>query len=176
MNGTDDLARDFLSRGECGAPDRDHRGHICHLDRGDTRHPPGRAAAYLGGLADAISGRLIDVAQSVPTIMLVTLVNTAVKKAVTNLFDAAYQATGFEFFKGIILLDYLITLAAIASVSWPVLYAAHSRRDLVAARARLCRRQPALRGCLGLRILLRHIVPNALGPIIVAGTFGFSTP
>jgi ABC-type dipeptide/oligopeptide/nickel transport system permease subunit len=133
----------------------------------------GGVAAYLGGLADSIVGRVIDVAQSVPTIMLAILVDAAVKKPVSNLFEAAYGVTGFGFLRGSILLDYLITLAAIAAVSWPA-YARLIRGQIFSLRQQSYVEAARATGVPGGRILLRHIVPNALGPIIVAATFGFS--
>ena len=105
--------------------------------------------------------------------MLALLVDTAVKRPVANAFEAAYQATGLEFFRGSILLDYLITLAAIAAVSWPA-YARLIRGQIFSLRERGYVEAARATGVPGGRILLRHIVPNALGPIIVAATFGFS--
>ena len=171
--GTDDLGRDFLSRVMWGARTAIIVATFVTSISVSLGVLLGGAAAYLGGLADAVVGRLIDVAQSVPTIMLALLVNTAVKKPVASAFEVAYQATGLEFFKGSILLDYLITLAAIAVVSWPT-YARLIRGQILSLRVRGYVEAARATGVPGTRILLRHIVPNALGPIIVAATFGFS--
>src|SRR5438093_1810871 len=118
--GTDDLGRDFLSRVMWGARTAIIVATFVTSIAVTLGILLGGVAAYLGGFADSVVGRLVDVAQSVPTIMLALLVDTAVKKPVANAFEAAYQLTGLEFFRGSILLDYLITLAAIAAVSWPV--------------------------------------------------------
>jgi peptide/nickel transport system permease protein len=171
--GTDDLGRDFLSRVMWGARTAIIVASFVTSVSVTLGILLGGVAAYLGGLADAIVGRLIDVAQSVPTIMLAILVDAAVKKPVSNAFEVAYQTTGVEFFKGSILLDYLITLAAIAAVSWPG-YARLIRGQILSLRVRCYVEAARATGVPGGRILLRHIVPNALGPIIVAATFGFS--
>jgi peptide/nickel transport system permease protein len=171
--GTDDLGRDFLSRVMWGARTAIIVATFVTSISVTLGILLGGAAAYLGGLADSIVGRLIDVAQSVPTIMLALLVDAAVKRPVANAFEVAYQATGLEFFRGSILLDYLITLAAIAAVSWPA-YARLIRGQIFSLRVRGYVEAARATGVPGGRILLRHIVPNALGPIIVAATFGFS--
>src|SRR5439155_25859519 len=101
------------------------------------------------------------------------LVHTAVKRPVANAFEVMFQAAGLEFFWGSILLDYLITLAAIAAVSWPA-YARLIRGQIFSLRQQGYVEAARATGVPGGRILLRHIVPNALGPIIVAATFGFS--
>jgi ABC-type dipeptide/oligopeptide/nickel transport system permease subunit len=172
--GTDDLGRDFLSRVMWGARTAIIVASFVTTIAVTLGIILGGVAAYLGGFADSIVGRLIDVAQSVPTIMLALLVDTAVKRPVANAFDAAYRATGLEFFRGSILLDYLITLAAIAAVSWPT-YARLIRGQIFSLRERGYVEAARATGVPGGRILLRHIVPNALGPIIVAATFGFSS-
>jgi ABC-type dipeptide/oligopeptide/nickel transport system permease subunit len=172
--GTDDLGRDCLSRVMWGARTAIIVATFVTSIAVTLGILLGGVAAYLGGLADSIVGRLVDVAQSVPTIMLALLVDTAVKRPVANAFELAYQATGLEFFRGSILLDYLITLAAIAAVSWPA-YARLIRGQILSIRVRGYVEAARATGVPGGRILLRHIVPNALGPIIVAATFGFSS-
>ena len=67
--------------------------------------------------------------------MLALLVHTAVKRPVANAFEVMFQAAGLEFFWGSILLDYLITLAAIAAVSWPA-YARLIRGQIFSLRER----------------------------------------
>jgi len=67
--------------------------------------------------------------------MLALLVHTAVKRPVANAFEVMFQAAALEFFWGSILLDYLITLAAIAAVSWPA-YARLIRRQIFSLRER----------------------------------------
>jgi ABC-type dipeptide/oligopeptide/nickel transport system permease subunit len=171
--GTDDLGRDFLSRVMWGARTAIIVASFVTSISVTLGIVLGGIAAYLGGLADSIVGRLIDVAQSVPIIMLALLVDTAVKRPVATAFALAYQTTGLEFFRGSILLDYLITLAAIAAVSWPA-YARLIRGQIFSLRERGYVEAARATGVPGGRILLRHIVPNALGPIIVAATFGFS--
>jgi peptide/nickel transport system permease protein len=171
--GTDSLGRDFLSRVLWGARTAIIVASFVTSISVTFGILLGGVAAYLGGFADSVIGRVIDVAQSVPTIMLAILVDAAVKKPVSNVFEAAYQATGIEFFRGSILLDYLITLAAIAAVSWPA-YARLIRGQIFSLRQQGYVEAARATGVPGVRILLRHIVPNALGPIIVAATFGFS--
>ncbi len=171
--GTDHLGRDFFSRILWGA-----RTALAvavtvttlSLFLGVTL---GGIAAYQGGGVDWTIGRLIDVTLSIPTIMLLILVDATLQKPFSRAFQAVYVITGIEFFKGAIILNYLITMAAIAVVTWPI-YARLIRGQILSLREREYVEAARSVGASSSRILARHVVPNGLGPVIVAATFGFS--
>ncbi|MCW5883285.1 MAG: ABC transporter permease, partial [Anaerolineae bacterium] len=133
----------------------------------------GGVAAYQGGVVDWTVGRLVDVTLSIPTIMLLILVDATLQKPFSRAFRSIYDATGIEFFKGAIILNYLITMAAIAVVTWPI-YARLIRGQILSLREREYVEAARSVGASSSRILTRHVVPNGLGPVIVAATFGFS--
>ena len=172
--GTDDLGRDFLSRLMWGAQTAMLVATVVTGIAATLGVVLGGVAAYRGGWVDWLVGRLVDVTQSIPTIMLAILVDATLQKSVTNLFKQLYTSTGLEIFKGSLVINYLVTMSAIAFVTWPT-YARLIRSQILSIREREYVEAARSVGASGGRILMRHIVPNALGPIIVAATFGFSS-
>lgn len=172
--GTDDLGRDFLSRILWGARTAILVATMVTSIAATIGVTLGGIAAYNRGAVDWIIGRLIDVTQSIPTIMLAILVDATLQKWVSNVFRSIYTATGIEFFKGSLIINYLVTMSSIAFVAWPA-YARLLRSQILSIREREYVEAARSVGASSARILVRHILPNALGPIIVAATFGFSS-
>lgn len=105
----------------------------------------GLLAGYHGRWADQLIGWLVDVMLSFPSILLALIVVAALGPGVTNVVGA-------------------VAIASIPS------YARLVRGQVLSAR-----RQPYVRaavtvGCSNLRVVVRHIVPNILGPILVLAT------
>ncbi len=172
--GTDDLGRDLLSRVLWGARTAIIVAIFVTSISVSIGIILGGISAYLAGGVDWSIGRLIDVTQSIPTIMLAILVNAAFKRPVEGVFDSLYQSTHLDIFQGSTLLSYFVTLGAIAAVSWPG-YARLIRGQILSLRTQEYVTAAKAVGVPTLRTLMRHIVPNALGPVIVAATFGFSS-
>jgi peptide/nickel transport system permease protein len=172
--GTDALGRDLLSRVLWGARTAILVGIFVTSISVTLGIVLGGMAAYLAGATDWIVGRLIDVTLSIPSIMLAILVNAAFKKPFEIAFDGFYQTTHNTIFQGSNSVSYFVTLAAIAAVSWPG-YARLIRGQILALRTQEYVTAAHAVGVPTFRTLMRHIVPNALGPIIVAATFGFSS-
>ncbi len=124
----------------------------------------GSVAGYRGGRLDAVLMRSVDVLYGLPYVLLVVLINLALKPALTrgaNWVLPADQAAGAA--------DVLTLLLAIGSVSWLTL----SR--VVRGQVLSLRGQPfveAARAC-GAgpgHIMRRHLLPNLIGPIVVYTT------
>jgi peptide/nickel transport system permease protein len=111
----------------------------------------GALAGYFGGVLDAIVARLIETLTAFPTLILVLVVQALVAEPSLSTM-----------------------LAAIAFTRWPEVarlvraevILASSQDYVVAARAL---------GAGPWRILRRHVVPNAVAPILVAATFGLAS-
>ena len=106
----------------------------------------GVIAGYMGGAIDAILMRIVDAASSIPTLLLLIVVIALWKDI------------------GILFLTMLIAGVAWFTVSRLVRAETLAVRDadfVVAARAL---------GSPSWRILVRHVLPNVVGPAIVAGT------
>lgn len=130
----------------------------------------GAAAGYAGGNTDAGMMRIVDVLYGLPYILLVVLINIALKPAFMWLFiriapegDAAAFAA-----------DLTTLLVAIGGVSWLTM----SR--VIRGQVLSLRAQPfieAARAC-GLhpvRIFVVHLLPNLVGPIVVYTTLTVPT-
>jgi peptide/nickel transport system permease protein len=172
--GTDDLGRDLLSRVLWGARTAIIVGIFVTSISVALGVVLGGMSAYLAGGVDWSVGRLIDVTQSIPSIMLAILVNAAFKRPVEGLFEGLRLSTGLDIFQGSTLLSYFVTLGAIAVVSWPG-YARLIRGQILFLRTQEYVTAARAVGVPNFRTLMLHIVPNAMGPIIVAATFGFSS-
>jgi len=145
--GTDHLARDVLSRLLYGARISLTVGFLAVAISVTVGTVLGAVAGYVGGRTDAFIMRFVDVVISFPRlVLLITIV-------------AVFEP-------GILVIVLVLGLTLWPSTARLVRGEALSLRErefVTAARA------------LGLprrRILARHVIPNALGPVIVAATLG----
>jgi peptide/nickel transport system permease protein len=110
----------------------------------------GILAGYLGGAVDAVIDRVIELFLTLPGLLLLILAAAIARPSV----------------KSIILI--------LGLFGWPVL-ARLVRGEYIAAKERDYVQAAETVGCSWLRIALRHILPNAMAPIIVSGTLLFAT-
>ena len=109
--------------------------------------PIGAVAAYAGGFWDNLLMRFTDVMYAFPDLLFVIIFMAAFGPNLKNIF----LAIG------------LVNWVGMARLTRGQLLSLKEKEFVEAARAI---------GCPTWRILLRHLMPNALGPIIVAVTFG----
>jgi peptide/nickel transport system permease protein len=110
----------------------------------------GAVAGYFGGWSDSVISRLIDVILSFPSLILILVLVSLLGPGVGNLM----------FVLGIL--------------GWPPIarivrgeFVRLRYQDFVVAARTVGVRDP--------RIIMRHILPNAIGPVLVAATFGMAT-
>ncbi|WP_293865535.1 ABC transporter permease [uncultured Alsobacter sp.] len=119
----------------------------------------GLLAGYLGGWVDALIMRVGDVILSLPTILLALLVAGIARV----LFPAA---SGAEWAP-------VILIAAIAIHEW-VQYARTVRAATMVESERDYVRAVKVIGLPAHRIMLRHILPNVMGPVLVIATINLA--
>ena len=82
--------------------------------------------------------------------------------------------TGFPLFADTTWLDLLVVFGGLAFVSWPG-YARLIRGQIFSLREEQYIEAAKSVGVTELKIAVRHLLPNALGPVIVTLTFSFSS-
>lgn len=132
----------------------------------------GGISAYAGGRVDTIIMRMADVFMSFPSLLLALFIDATVKKPIAKAAFALSQSTHNPMFANTVLLDYMIVFGALALASWPwdarlirgQILSVREEDYVLAARAI---------GAKTGHILRRHVIPNALSPLIVAMSAGF---
>ncbi len=145
--GTDQLGRDVLSRIIYGARISMLVGLGAQVIIVLIGVPIGALSGYLGGRTDLALTRIVDVMYAFPRLLFVILVMSMLGAGLANIF-IAIGVTGW---------------VGIARQTRAQVLALKEKEFADAARAL---------GAAGGRVLARHIVPNALSPIVVAVTFG----
>lgn len=145
--GTDDLGRDILSRIIHGARVSLQVGFVAvsiSLIIGGTL---GALAGFYGGKLDNVVMRFMDVLLAIPSILLAIAIVSAFGGGLVNVMIAVGIATIPVYAR--------IVKASVISIK--------EQEFIEAARAI---------GARDSRIIIRHILPNSLAPIIVQGTLG----
>ena len=131
----------------------------------------GTIAGFFGGKIDSILMWLTDVTMSVPGLLLAILINASIKPPISNFFDQLYQSTKNPFFLNTYLIDFVIVFGAIALISWPG-YARIIRGQILSLRQQVFVEAAVSMGSGFGHLIRKHLVPNAIGPIVVTVTQG----
>lgn len=143
--GTDNLGRDVLSRTIYGARVSLTVGVAAAALAGSLGVLLGLLAGYLGGWWDALVSRLADVQQAIPFLILAIAVAVIVGPSLTNVVLVLAVTTWVSYFR--------VVRAEVLSV----------RESLLVDAARVL-------GASMPRIVLRHVLPNVSGSVIVIGS------
>ncbi len=145
--GTDTVGRDQLSRLIYGARISLSVGIFVQVIILAIGIPIGAIAAYAGGAVDNLLMRITDVMYAFPDLLFVIIFMAAFGPSLKNIFIAIG----------------LVNWVGMARLTRGQLLSLKEKEFVEAARAM---------GTPTWRILFRHLLPNALGPIIVSVTFG----
>jgi oligopeptide transport system permease protein len=145
--GTDQLGRDMLSRMIYGARVSMLVGLGAQVVIVLIGVPIGALAGWMGGRVDTLLTRFIDVMYAFPRLLFVILVMSMLGAGLLNIF------------------------IAIGLTGW-VGIARQTRAQVLALRQKEFVEGARALGARSWRLLVRHVLPNALSPIVVAITFG----
>jgi len=148
--GTDDLGRDVFTRIAHGARTSMRVGVVAVGIALVAGSLIGFIAGYAGGVVEGIAMRAMDVLLSFPTILLAVAIVAMRGPGIFNTMIAVG----------------IVAIPAYARISRASTLALKEQDFVLAARAV---------GVPPARILARHIVPNALSPLIVLATLGVAT-
>jgi len=143
--GTDPLGRDMLSRLIFGARVSLSVSLVAIFIGGTIGTVLGLIAGYFGGWTDALIMRLVDIAFSMPTILLALVLAVVVGPS------------------------FRTVIAIVAFLLW-ARYARQVRGEVLSVKERDFVAQARIAGCSHLRILFGHILPNVLNTLIVLAT------
>lgn len=145
--GTDHLGRDVLSRILYGARVSMLVGVVAECIVVAIGVPIGALAGYAGGKTDMVLMRLVDVMYAFPRLLFVIMIMSMLGRGLLNIF------------------------IAIGLTGWVRIARLTRAQILVLKEREFCEAARAL-GATHLAIIARHLLPNALTPIIVSLSFG----
>lgn len=172
--GTDDLGRDVFSRILYGARTAFIVAIVVTAIAVAIGVVVGAAAGYFGGLFDRVVMWLTDVTMSVPNLLLVVVINASLKPPLAAWMEAQYQATLNPMFRNSVWVDFILVFGSMALITWPP-YARLVRAQVLSIRSRPYVTAARALGLPNSTILGRYVLPNALGPLIVAVSAGLGT-
>jgi peptide/nickel transport system permease protein len=165
--GTDEIGRDMLSRILQGARTAVMVAIFVTVINTVLGLVLGTLSAYMGGIVDMTIMRITDILMAFPGLLLVAFVNATMKRPVGLVSLWLYDLTGIAFFENTLVINYLIVLWAISLIGWPGL-ARLVRGQILSLREREFIKAQVAMGSPGWRIMALHLIPNAIGPLIVA--------
>ena len=146
--GTDHVARDVFSRLMYGARVSLSIGFVAVGISVTIGTLLGAVAGYLGGWIDTVVMRFVDMVISFPRLVLLI--------AIVALFDTQ---------------SIFLIVAVLGFTQWPGT-ARIVRGEVLSLREREFVEATRARGFSRRRIILRHVIPNVLAPVIIAATLG----
>jgi ABC-type dipeptide/oligopeptide/nickel transport system permease subunit len=173
--GTDDLGRDVMSRVIYGARTAFLVAVTVTIIALLIGIILGAIAGFYGGVFDKVMMWFTDMTMSVPQLLLVVAINASLKQPVAQWMEATYLQTMNPIWRNSALADFVLVFGSMALISWPP-YARLVRAQVLSIRNRPYVTAARALGLTNGIILRRYVLPNAMGPLIVAVSAGLALP
>jgi len=147
--GTDELGRDMFSRAVFGARISLSIGVVAVVISLTIGILIGSVAGYFGGFVDSLIMRFVDAMLAFPTIFLILSIQAILNPNIYNV------------------------MIVIGATSWMGV-SRLVRGEFLSIKQRSYIEAARSIGCSNSRIIFRHILPNAMAPVIVAATLGIA--
>lgn len=121
--------------------------------------PLGLFSGYLGGVADSVIMRIVDIQLTFPSILMALLIDSIARIAVSG---GAQDEVAM-----------IILIAAIGISTWPQ-YARITRSGCLVEKEKDYIASARIINVNNLKIMFRHILPNIIGPNLVIATLGLA--
>ena len=166
--GTDALGRDYLTRIMMGGRTAFLVAMMVTGIAATIGVIVGSISAYKSGLTDSVLMRCTEVVMSFPGVLLAMFIAGTVRPQVKRL------TAGSEWLSQSAMIDYITVFGALAIVSWP-LYARLIRGQVLSLRETDFIEAERMMGASTWRIIRCHLLPNAIGPVVVAISVAFGS-
>lgn len=148
--GTDAIGRDILARTVFGLRSSIETAALALVVAAFFGVAVGLLAGYVGGWLDDLIMRVVDVQLAIPTIMLLLLV--------VSIFEPSF----------------VTVVGTLALLAW-VVYVRTTRAEVLALKQQEMVTALIALGIPTRRLLVRHVLPNVAGPLIVVTTIEFAS-
>lgn len=172
--GTDDLGRDVISRVIYGARTANLVAICVTAIALAIGVILGAIAGFYGGMFDRVMMWFTDMTMSVPQLLLVVVINASLKQPIVTWMEDMYLASRNPIWRNSALIDFVLVFGSMALISWPP-YARLVRAQVLSIRNRPYVTAARAYGLTNRIIPLRYVLPNAMGPLIVAVSAGLGT-
>jgi len=172
--GTDDLGRDVMSRLIYGARTAFMVAIGVTIIAVAIGVMLGAIAGFYGGWFDRFVMWFTDITMSVPQLLLVVVINASLKQPISVWMEARYMETLNPIYRNTQIVDFVLVFGAMALITWPS-YARLVRAQVLSVRRRPYVTAARAMGLTNRLILTRYVLPNAMGPLIVAVSAGLGT-